>query len=147
MLCCSIIILMRVHTETGEGFLEFVLWLLWVAVATTILGGVVYLFVGGSSFFSGYNTRPIVLYSHINNDRLSLSGSILSSDPCALLVVDTLGTRKHYDIAITTVQDTNCTTPSTGTDSLRSFFVEVAGDSTTTLSVFVDGVKRSIIVK
>ena len=136
--------------ETGEtnGVFGFVLWLVWIAIVTLVLGGVAYLFVGGSSFFSSVNSTPVVLYRQLDTDSamVSVRGSIVLPSACDRLELDTKGDTKEVALNFTLRGAEDCI-PDVEGQVPETFFTEFNGDNYTRLRVIVDGVEQEVIIK
>jgi len=145
-LWCSSMVLMAAKQQEQHTFLSFVAWLVWVAAATVVLGGVAYLFVGGSVLFSQQNTAPIVAYRQLGAASISLTGSVVLQSSCEQLHLANTGDAllQKLDFMIREVSD--CNAIHTG-NIPETFFIELEGDGDTKIEAMVNGVKRAIIIK
>ncbi len=143
---CSIITVMSTVKEGRYTMTSFMLWLVWVAVATVVLGGAVYLFVGGSVFFNRYNTMPIIAYRQVSAEGMSLTGSVMLQNNCEQLHLVSEGDASMQVLNFTFEDRDDC-------DGVRmenvpeTFFIELEGDGETQVQAVVGGVKRDIIIK
>ncbi len=129
--------------------LGFILWLVWVSVATVILGGAIYLFVGGSTLFSQYNTAPLVIYKEVSStDAVLLTGSILLPSACHQLQVSNNGNEIAQELRFVFNKVDNCKMSSVNLGGVpETFFVQFDGDENTEITARVDNVKRELIIK
>jgi hypothetical protein len=134
----------------NNNFFGFVLWLLWVAIATLVLGGMAYLFVGGSSFFSEYNSVPVVLYRQINNDigTVAVNGSIVIPSKCHRLGVESYGDALRQVLDFSIYKESGCIDDIESSDPVpETFFVEFAGGIDTEIQVLLDSIEQQVIIK
>ncbi len=137
---------MSAENNNNGGMLNFILWLVWIAVATIVLGGVVYLFVGGSTLFAQPSTEPIVAYRQVSDENVTLTGSIVLSSACEQLHLENAGDTSLQELSFTFEQIERCTTEADGGVS-ETFFIEFAGDESTEVQARVNGIKREIFIK
>jgi len=125
----------------------FILWLIWVAVVVIILGGVVYLFVGGSTLFANVNTNHIIAYRQISYDKISLTGSVMLPSQCHKLKVHTMGDSKQQEIGFIFDKFCECEPEDNCSPMNETFFTEIDGDEDTEITASIDGYKKEIIIK
>jgi len=135
------------NKETS-GVFGFVLWLVWLAIVVLVLGGVAYLFVGGSSFFNKVNTTPVVLYRQLDADKamVSIRGSIVMPSECYKLELDTAGDTKEKVLNFN-LQSTEGCVPEVDSTVPETFFTEFNGDIYTKLRVRVDSVEQRVVIR
>jgi len=136
------------NTVNTSGMLGFVMWLLWVTMATLVLGGVAYLFIGGSTFFSKDNTEPIVVYRQIQQGTVSLTGSVLLPSECSRLKIDdeVKSDKSLYRLNLIFEPVDGCN-ESLSKGIPETFFVQFEGDNNTEIIAFANGIKKRIIIK
>ncbi len=138
--------MMNTEQEKVNSFFGFILWLVWIAVAITVISGSIYLFVGGSIFFSNQNTAPIIAYKQLSNNIITLTGSIPLLNDCERLYLDSIGNEVLQTINFIIDTDDMCVSNSKQPVS-ETFFIEIEGNSNTEIRAMVNGINREIIIK
>lgn len=132
--------------KEGQPILGFILWLVWIVAATLVLGGIVYLFVGGSRLFTRQVTTPIIAYRQVDNGNVTLSGSLVLSSACEQLHLESTGDTVLQELSFTSVLIEGCSMDGRG-GVPETFFIEFRGDEQTLVQARVDGIKRNVIIK
>ncbi len=126
---------------------NFILWLLWIIIVVIILGGAIYLFVGGSVLFDKDRSEPIVIYRQISDDSfVSITGSILMPTRCHNLHIDSIGDANIMTLQLEFNRLSDC--DDEGELGLpETFFTEFKGGENTKINLTVNGINKEIIIK
>ena len=113
-----------------------------------VLGGIAYLFVGGSSFFNDYNSAPVVVYRQVNDSTgtVAINGSIVMPTACHRLDLDITGDVITRVLNFVIKSEDGCALHN-NSPVPETFLAEFVGDNSTTVRVIVDSVEQKVILK
>ncbi|GEM_PF-6320272 len=133
--------------EQSNGIFGFLLWLVWIVIVVLVLGGLAYLFVGGSTLFNTSEDSSVVVYRQLSDDGVvALSGSIVMPSSCYRLELETIAGKLSETLDFSFNNIINCDTNKEGRVP-ETFFTEFSGTKDTEIIVYVEGVRQKVIIK
>jgi hypothetical protein len=137
---------MNTVEKEPQSLVSLVVWLIWIATIIAVLGGAIYLFIGGSTLFTQHTQEPIVVYRTSHEGTISLTGSLLLPNSCTHLMVDNTGTALRQELRFTFEKVRSCK-KAPGGGVPETFFVQFLGDENTVIDARVGGITRELLIK